>query len=219
MNKNYRKVTMIEDLPELTDLENDNYYDNKEEKIVEKYIRTPHLPYQESGMLENLNNINEFDDYNEDEDDDYKPYEEYEGYQKRNVENNEKKPFENFKQPSIISKMNDIKDEYIKKVLPSKPQNQYNSKVLRRPNMREIINGEQIEVRDIIEPLELPRKPLRNTETTELSCVDVCSHVDDCRVCSKFYKNNDMNYLIVIFILSIFCLILLKQVFDMCNKR
>ena len=46
------------------------------------------------------------------------------------------------------------------------------------------------------------------------SCLDVCSHVMSCPICSKFYNNDKTLYIMAIVILTIICVILLKKVLD-----
>lgn len=46
------------------------------------------------------------------------------------------------------------------------------------------------------------------------SCLDVCSHVMNCPICSKFYNNDRTMYIIAIIFLSVICIILLKKVLD-----
>jgi hypothetical protein len=47
------------------------------------------------------------------------------------------------------------------------------------------------------------------------SCLSVADHVDNCPICSKFYRNSDKTiYIIVIVVLIIICLLLFKRVLD-----
>lgn len=47
-----------------------------------------------------------------------------------------------------------------------------------------------------------------------INCVDIAKHVQDCPICSKFYKNDNTVYIIAIVVLAIVCLLLLKRVLD-----
>ena len=55
------------------------------------------------------------------------------------------------------------------------------------------------------------RPPMPNSP---YSCLDVHSHIDNCPICSKFYKNNYVIYIVIIVLLVVICLILLKKVLD-----
>lgn len=46
------------------------------------------------------------------------------------------------------------------------------------------------------------------------SCLAIAEHVKDCPICSKFYKNDNTVYIIVIVVLAIICILLLKRVLD-----
>jgi hypothetical protein len=47
-----------------------------------------------------------------------------------------------------------------------------------------------------------------------LNCVDVANHIQNCPICSKFYKNDNTIYIILIVLLSVMCLLLLKRVLN-----
>jgi hypothetical protein len=57
------------------------------------------------------------------------------------------------------------------------------------------------------EPTPLPQ--------VRLNCLDVCNHIKDCPLCSKFYHNDNTLYLIIIVVLSILVLILTKKVLNL----
>jgi hypothetical protein len=46
------------------------------------------------------------------------------------------------------------------------------------------------------------------------SCLDVCAHIMNCPICSKFYNNDKTAYMIAIAVLAIVCILLLKKVLD-----
>ena len=46
------------------------------------------------------------------------------------------------------------------------------------------------------------------------SCLDIASHIDNCPICSKFYKNDKSIYIVTIVILVIICIILLKKALE-----
>lgn len=53
-----------------------------------------------------------------------------------------------------------------------------------------------------------------NLSSNTPSCLDVCSHVMNCPICSKFYNNDRTIYIMAIVVLTIVCVILLKKVLD-----
>jgi hypothetical protein len=46
------------------------------------------------------------------------------------------------------------------------------------------------------------------------TCLEVCNHIDKCRLCSRFYNRDNTIYIIVIIVLTIICLLLLKKVLN-----
>lgn len=61
---------------------------------------------------------------------------------------------------------------------------------------------------------QLPQMESVNPALAGISCLDIASHVGDCPICSKFYKNDITAYIICIVVLAIICLLLLKKVLD-----
>lgn len=252
-SKRYKKVTMLNDLPDLNQVE--TMRNENEDKInVEKYIRKDHIPPRTSSVY----------DLDDDEDDVDYPYDSisvnsFSKNSRTSVSSLERRNRrENYIQPGSSERYLDNtssydnqpvenrymldRESFINKVLPEKPQERYNTQVLRNQThswkmpvnnpmnsmnsmnpMNSMNNPNQMyyekfmntqdqdSVNDVLEPI--------HHEGTGLSCVDVCSHVDSCPVCKKIYSGNETLYLIIIFVLSIFCLILLKQVLDTLNKR
>lgn len=47
------------------------------------------------------------------------------------------------------------------------------------------------------------------------SCLDIHSHITNCPICSKFFKNDNSVYIISIIILSVICILLLKKVLNL----
>uniref|UniRef100_A0A6C0EL58 Uncharacterized protein n=1 Tax=viral metagenome TaxID=1070528 RepID=A0A6C0EL58_9ZZZZ len=47
-----------------------------------------------------------------------------------------------------------------------------------------------------------------------INCIDIAKHVQDCPICSRFYRNDTTVYIIAIVVLAIVCLLLLKKVLD-----
>ena len=53
-----------------------------------------------------------------------------------------------------------------------------------------------------------------NTSPPPLNCIDVANHIQSCPICSKFYNNDKTLYILAIIILSIVCLLLMKKVLN-----
>ena len=49
---------------------------------------------------------------------------------------------------------------------------------------------------------------------TNMNCLDICSHIKECPICSRFYNNDKTVYIIVIIALVIICILLLKKVIN-----
>ena len=48
-----------------------------------------------------------------------------------------------------------------------------------------------------------------------VNCVGVADHIENCPLCSKFYKKNNSVFFIIIGILLVLCILLIKKVLDM----
>lgn len=44
------------------------------------------------------------------------------------------------------------------------------------------------------------------------SCIDVANHIELCPICSRYYKQDNSLYIIIIVVLSILCILLAKKV-------
>lgn len=64
------------------------------------------------------------------------------------------------------------------------------------------------------QPQPSPPLPPPSPPQPYLNCIDVAKHIQDCPICSKFYKNDNTVYIISIVILAIVCLLLLKRVLN-----
>ena len=60
-------------------------------------------------------------------------------------------------------------------------------------------------------PLPLPPLP----QTSDIHCLDICNHIKDCPLCSKFYDNDKTVYIIIIVMLCIINLIFLKKILNL----
>jgi hypothetical protein len=187
MKNNYRKVTMIEDLPELKDLEEHNQPGELQEQKYNKFIRNSYNPPVDSGM----------------------GYQELPSVPPPNMN-------QNMNQDMNQNMNQDMNQDMGVSTMP-------NANMM-PPNMRPPPPQERPYMAEFIPPMyqENFEHPLNSEESEEtekvLNCIDVAHHVDNCPICSKFYKSNNRPLLIIIFILSILCFLLLKKVLDMCNN-
>lgn len=60
--------------------------------------------------------------------------------------------------------------------------------------------------REFYEPTPLP---------TKLNCLDVCNHIKDCPLCSKYYHNDNTLFIIIIVSLLILTIILTRKVLNL----
>ena len=60
--------------------------------------------------------------------------------------------------------------------------------------------------KEFYEPTPLP---------TRLNCLDVCNHIKDCPLCSKFYHNDNTLFIIIIVCLLILTVILTRKVLNL----
>ena len=47
-----------------------------------------------------------------------------------------------------------------------------------------------------------------------INCIEIVEHINNCPICSRFYKNDNTMYMIVIVVLVVICLLLLKRVLN-----
>lgn len=58
---------------------------------------------------------------------------------------------------------------------------------------------------------QMAPEPPKVSTGEELSCIDVCHHIQNCPICSKFYNNDRTVYVVIILVLIVICLLLLKK--------
>ena len=51
-------------------------------------------------------------------------------------------------------------------------------------------------------------------EKEPISCLDICNHIENCRLCSKLYNNDRTIYIITIIFLLIVCILLFKRILN-----
>jgi hypothetical protein len=211
MNPVYQKVTMIEDLLDLDEIENNN---ERSVGSYEKFIRNKFKPLRQSGMYTD----NDYGNYDKEE------------YNKKYLDNNfehmifpKKNQYDNEIEKKV-EYFDDVNNNYIVNLPPPNlpppnlpppnlPPPNLPPPNLPPPNLP--IKQDVIEYPYIIQKNQ---EKMNDIVPPTLTCVDVCNHIDNCRVCKKFYKSNDNMFIFVISILILFILLLLKQVLDMCNK-
>jgi hypothetical protein len=60
---------------------------------------------------------------------------------------------------------------------------------------------------------EVYEKQMRNLYDSP-TCLEIHDHVQQCPICSRFFKNDNTPYIIAIVILAIICILLLKKVLN-----
>jgi hypothetical protein len=89
----------------------------------------------------------------------------------------------------------------------------YNQQQFMNNNQEQIIPHNQQQFMNNI-PLEY-HQPLYNIPMhSPYSCLDIAAHIDNCPICSKFYKNDKTVFIVSIVLLTIVCIILLKKVLE-----
>jgi|ERR1700677_4573779 hypothetical protein len=63
-------------------------------------------------------------------------------------------------------------------------------------------------------PPEFFEQP-QHVMTNGPNCMDIHSHVQNCPICSRFFKNDSSIYIIAITVLAIVCILLLKRVLNL----
>ena len=73
--------------------------------------------------------------------------------------------------------------------------------------------------REVIQ--NIPEQPQQQLEViqpqidaTYINCIDIARHIQDCPICSRFYRCDTTLYTIIIVILAIVCLLLIKRVLN-----
>jgi hypothetical protein len=47
-----------------------------------------------------------------------------------------------------------------------------------------------------------------------INCIDISNHIQNCPICSRFYKNDTTVHIVIIVILGLICILLLKRVLN-----
>jgi hypothetical protein len=183
-----RKVTYIDELPELDDLgtyssQQNNMYGGEglsmiPNDVAEKYqkvIRNSHMPSAESGMF-----------YHQNPQEPQQQQLEVQRHIPSQYNNSQQSHHMNYEkyQPSYDSQIRTYSQ-----IPQSKPYLQYNDQIM--------------------------ESPIRENFSSSVSCLDFAGHVKGCPICSKFYNTDKTAYIIAIVILSIVCLLLLRKVLNM----
>jgi hypothetical protein len=120
---------------------------------------------------------------------------------------------------------NDQEDKYSKfirqKHIPKYSEYQNNQEQIIPHNQQQFMNNNQEQIIPHNQqqfmnniPLEY-HQPLYNIPMhSPYSCLDIAAHIDNCPICSKFYKNDKTVFIVSIVLLTIVCIILLKKVLE-----
>jgi len=202
--KKNSEYTLIEELPDLEQIENNNYTNNINHNVPEsmsqqygRIIRSSANvlnTYPESGMGSFNKSTNSYkENYSNGGNRDYK-----ENY--TNISSNNRDYKENYTSGTSNT---DYKEDNTN----GSSIRDYKEKYTNRDYKQNIYN-------DVI----IDYKGKKNTEhiskkyNREFNCLDICNHVNSCPLCSKIYNNNDRTvYIIIILILFAICVILMKK--------
>ena len=184
--KKNSEYTLIEELPDVEQIENNNYNNNINHNVpqsmTQQYGRIIRSSanvlntYPESGMGSFNKNTNNYKE-------NYSNRDFKENYSNRdfkeNYSTNSNSSNRDFKENYSTNKAGDKENMYEEVIVDYKGKNsEYNSKKYNK----------------------------------EFNCLDICNHVNSCPLCSKIYNNNDRTiYIIIILILFAICIILMKK--------
>lgn len=62
-----------------------------------------------------------------------------------------------------------------------------------------------------VEHMQMQASPQKQSPM-DISCQDIASHIENCKVCGKLYNSDKTLYVIIIILLSLVCILLLKRV-------
>jgi hypothetical protein len=102
---------------------------------------------------------------------------------------------------------NNVSNKYIRKLSRDNYQNtpyQNNNYIVEQPKVYDFSPQEMFEA-----PSQSP------TQAPQFTCLDVCNHIKNCPLCSKFYNNDNSLYIIIIVALLILTIILTKKVLNL----
>ena len=98
---------------------------------------------------------------------------------------------------------NNVSNKFIRKLARENYQNtpyQNNNYIVEQPKVYDLPPQEMFEA-----PQPAP----------QFTCLDVCNHIKNCPLCSKFYNNDNSLYIIIIIALLILTIILTKKVLNL----
>jgi hypothetical protein len=241
MSNSKNNVTLIDDLPDLEDLDNEKseglrMIPNEQVNRLQKFIRNSSYktPF-ESGMDTTRipGNYPQFPPYNPNSQS-APPY---------NPRNNPRNNFRN----DNLQNMNHIQQmQKIQQIQQMQQQQNYNTNNFNNNDMndydddydndydnhydtlrkikkrRKNYNADIDEDKYIKGYPEYADKPEENVKIESyekpkdknITCVDVANHASSCNVCSRLYNNDKTIFIIAIVLLSIICIILLKKVLE-----
>lgn len=56
--------------------------------------------------------------------------------------------------------------------------------------------------------------PVHMPMPMHMNCIDISNHIQNCPICSRFYKNDNTIHIVIIVILGLICILLLKRVLN-----
>ena len=97
-----------------------------------------------------------------------------------------------------------------------RPQNQFNPDFQLPPvNANSFPDNYHQHLYEGFSPVPSGPPPVPPTNYGPCTCLDVNGHIENCPICSRFYKNKYyVVYIVIIVVLTVICLILLKKVLD-----
>jgi hypothetical protein len=75
--------------------------------------------------------------------------------------------------------------------------------------------GQKQQQNEFFEPPQQKQQANMRPISDTPSCLEIHDHIQQCPICSRFYKNDNTVYIIAIVILSIICILLLKKVLNL----
>ena len=134
-------------------------------------------------------------------------YSEYQNNQEQIIPHNQQQFMNNNQEQIIPHNQQQFMNNNQEQIIPHNQQQFMNN------NQEQIIPHNQQQFMNNI-PLEY-HQPLYNIPMhSPYSCLDIAAHIDNCPICSKFYKNDKTVFIVSIVLLTIVCIILLKKVLE-----
>ena len=191
--KKNSEYTLIEELPDVEQIENNNYTKNINQNVPQS------MAQQYGRIIRSSTNV--LNTYPES------------GMGSFNKSTNSYK--ENYSNGSN----RDYKENYTNNITNRDYKENYTNNITNRDYKENYTNGNNSDYKEnIYNEVIMDYKGKNNSEhhskkyNREFNCLDICTHVNSCPLCSKIYNNNDRTvYIIIILILFAICVILMKK--------